>query len=60
MTRSAMLIAALLASSTASANVWQHAIDTGSPDAKRDVYASELQSGDGSPSKPPRKRLLAR
>ena len=44
MTRAAIL--ALVVSSTASANVWQHAIDTGTPDPKRDVYVSELQSGD--------------
>jgi tetratricopeptide (TPR) repeat protein len=42
--RAALLVLALTA--TASANVWQHAIDTGSPDPKRDVYTSELQSGD--------------
>ncbi len=44
MTRAAIL--ALFVSSVASANVWQHAIDTGSPDPKRDIYASEMQSGD--------------
>ncbi|HEY1810750.1 MAG TPA: tetratricopeptide repeat protein [Kofleriaceae bacterium] len=39
------LIAALV-SSVASANVWQQAIDTGSPDPKRDVYRTEMQTGD--------------
>jgi tetratricopeptide (TPR) repeat protein len=43
----AIVLAVLAAAATtASANVWQHAIDTGSPDPKRDVYTSELQSGD--------------
>jgi tetratricopeptide (TPR) repeat protein len=42
----AALLALLVTSATASANVWQHAVDTGSPDPARDVYTSEMQSGD--------------
>jgi hypothetical protein len=41
-----LALMAALVSSVASANVWQQAIDTGSPDPQRDVYRTEMQSGD--------------
>jgi tetratricopeptide (TPR) repeat protein len=45
MTRAALLAIAL-AATTAHANVWRHAIETGTPDPAQDVYDSELKSGD--------------
>ena len=36
----------LLVASTAHANVWQRAIDKGSPDPAQDIYDSEMKSGD--------------
>ena len=36
----------LLVATTAHANVWQSAIDRGSPDPAQDVYDSEMKSGD--------------
>ena len=36
----------LLVASTAQANVWQRAIDRGSPDPAQDVYDSEMKTGD--------------
>ena len=41
----ALLVLACLATS-AHANVWQHAIERGSPDPAQDVYDSEMKSGD--------------
>jgi tetratricopeptide (TPR) repeat protein len=40
------LLIALVVSATAHANVWQQALDNGSPDSKREIYKTELQSGD--------------
>lgn len=36
----------LLVATTAHANVWQSAIDRGSPDPRQDVYDSEMKTGD--------------
>jgi tetratricopeptide (TPR) repeat protein len=36
----------MLVATTAHANVWQRAIDRGSPDPEQDVYDSEMKSGD--------------
>jgi len=44
MTRAVLALA--LFASTASADVWRHAIEQGSPDALQDVYDSEMKSGD--------------
>ena len=41
-----LALIALVIAHTASADVWQHAIDAGSPDALQDVYETALRSGD--------------
>ena len=40
------LLVALAVSSVAHADVWQQAIDNGSHDSKREIYTTEMQSGD--------------
>ena len=41
-----VLVLWLFVASTAQANVWQRAIDRGSPDSAQDVYDSEMKTGD--------------
>jgi len=40
------LLLALMASSVVHADVWQQAVDNGAHDGKRDIYNTEMQSGD--------------
>jgi tetratricopeptide (TPR) repeat protein len=40
------IFALVLASASADANTWKHAIETGSPDPLQDIYESEMKSGD--------------
>jgi hypothetical protein len=40
------ILVLLLVASTAHANVWQRALDRGSPDPQQDVYDSEMKTGD--------------
>ena len=42
------ILVLLLVASTAHANVWQRALDRGSPDPQQDVYDSEMKAGDES------------
>ena len=41
-----VVLALAMAATTAHANVWQHAIEKGTPDPAKDVFESELKSGD--------------
>ena len=41
-----VLLAIAIATATAHADVWRHAIEQGSPDTQQDIYDSEMKSGD--------------